>query len=355
MIATIIIIILITGGSVSRFYLKNSLLDSFVLLMASIIGILVAFTYYEPVAAMVIGKGVIVQSAQGWCLFIIYALTTVIVAVICDQIVGSNIDLGNGAKITAAIVCGLLVGLMSSGVLIASFSMEPPSMMSYNRFDETINLQNPKSPIIPVDTIVTGLYGWIADGAMGSKKKFSLYHTDFLDQIHINRRKTKEGAVSVAGKGAISIPRNGVKLEDNDGQARTLIRVKIKNNKIADGGTATKGGTIAFTPGQFRLVCQKKRPDGKFSGKIKVLYPVTYRIAAAKKKSRKKVSDLGELVMLDRDSFIKKMAPVELAFEVPSGITARYLQFRNNVMIEVPGPATEDELKEYGDPFAKNG
>lgn len=355
MIVTIIVIILMTGGCLSRFYLKNSLLDSFVQLIASIIGILVAFTYYEPLAAILISKGFIVQSAQGWCLFIIYALTTVIVAVICDHIVGSNIEFANSAKIVAAIVCGLLVGLISSGVLIASFGMEPPSVMCYNRFDETINLRNAKSPIIPVDSLATGLYAWMADGAMGSKKKFSLYHTDFLDQIHVNRHKKKAGAALVAGKGSISIPRNGVKIEDNDGQAITMVLVKIKNNKIADGGTATKKGTIAITPGQFRLVCRKKRSDGSFSGKTNVLYPVTYRVATAEDKSRKKVEDLGELVTLDRDIFIKKMAPVELAYEVPSGMTARYLQFRNNIMIEVPRPATEDEMKENGDPFAKNG
>ncbi|MBW8035385.1 MAG: hypothetical protein FVQ79_07090 [Planctomycetes bacterium] len=353
MIVTIIIIILMTGGCLSRFYLKNSLLDSFVQLMASIIGVLVAFTYYEPVAALVINKGFIVQSAHGWCLFIIYAITTVIVAVICDQIVGSNIDLGNGAKIAAAIVCGLLVGLMASGVLIASFGMDPPSVMSYNRFDETIILKNPKKPIIPVDSLVTGLYAWMADGAMGSKKKFSLYHTDLLDQIHINRHRTKEGAALVAGKGTISIPRNGVKIVDYDGQAITMARVKIKNSKIPNGGATDKKGNIAITPGQFRLVCQKKRPDGSFSGDIKVLYPVTYRVAT-KNKFHKKVSDLGELIALERNSFVNKMAPVDLTFEVPSGITARYLQFRNNVMIEVPGPATEEELKE-NDPFAKNG
>ncbi len=351
MIATIIIIILITGGSVSRFYLKNSVLDSFVLLMSSIIGILVAFTYYEPVAAMVISKGFIAESAQGWCLFIIYTITTIVVAVICDQIVGSNIDFGNGAKIAAAVVCGLLVGLMSSGVLVASLGMQPPATVTYNRFDETINLRNAKSPFIPVDSFVTGLYGRMADGAMSSKKKFSLYHTDYLDQVHVNRHKSKEGAALVAGKGAVSIPKNGVKIEDDDGQATTWVRIGISNKKIADGGSANKEGVVAITPGQFRLVCQKQT-NGSFSGKIEAIYPIKYRVTT-KDETHKEVSNLGELETLDRENFVNRKAPVELVFDVPSGMMARYLQFRNNVMIEVPRPATKDELDE-ADPFADN-
>jgi len=353
MIATIIIIILITGGIVSRFYLKKSLLQSLALLMSSIIGILVAFTFYEPLATLAINKGLLIQSAHGWCLLILYVLTTTIVAVICDQIVGSNIDLGNFAKVAAAVVCGLIFGLISSGVLVASFSMQPPAVISYNRFDETINLRNPKTPIIPADKFATSLYGWMADGAMASKKKFSLYHADYLDQMHINRHKSKQGAALVAGKDAISIPRNGVKIEDNDGQLLTMVRVKIKNSNIADGGAADKKGNVSITPGQFRLVCQKKRPDGSFSAQVKVLYPVIYNVTVIEDNSYEKVEDLGQLIPLQRDIFVGKKAPIDLAFEIPSNITARYLQFRNNVMIEVPRPATEEQLEE-SDPFKNN-
>lgn len=355
MIATIIIIILVTGGSVSNFYLKKSVLDSFSFLIASIIGLLVAFTYYEPVSAMIINKGFMVQAAQGLSLFIIYTLTTVIVGVISDQIVGSNIDFGHGVKIATTIVCGLLVGLISSGIIVTSLGTFPPIALSYNRFDDTIHLQNAKSLIVPVDSFVTGLYGHMADGAMSSKKKFSFYHSDFLNHIYINRHRSKENALLVAGKGAVSIPKNGVKVEDIDDSATTLIRIGIKNKKISDGGIATKKGTTAITPGQFRLVCQKKKPDGSFSGEIKTIYPVTYRIVLDKDDSRREVSDLGVLVILDRDNFKNRTAPVELAFKVPSGMTANYLQFRNNVMIEVPWPATKEQLENEGDPFAEKG
>lgn len=353
MIVTLIIIILIIGASVSRFYLKNSILQSLALLMSSIFGMIVAFTFYEALAALAISKEFMVQSAHGWSLLALYALTTVIITVISDQIVGSNIELGQGAKTAAALICGLLVGLISSGIVVAAFEMQPAGKKSYNRFSDTINLNNPKKPMIPANVIVTALYGHIANGAMSSKKKFSLYHTDFLDQMHLNRHKSKQGAALIAGKDAIKIPRNGVMIEDNEGQMLTMIRVKIKSTKISKGGAANKAGTLAFTPGQFRLVCQKKRPDGSFSGRIRVLYPVTYRVTAGEDTSRKEIENLGQLVPLGRDNLVGNNAPVDLAFEIPSDITARYLQFRNNLMVEVPKPATEEQLEEYN-PFKNN-
>ena len=349
MIVTIIIIILITGGFVSHFYLKCSPLTSFVTLMASIFGMLVAFTYYEVLAGFIINKGYIAQWAQGFCLILIYALTTVIVRVICDYIITAEIDFGQPAKVITAIVCGVIVGFISSGVIVTALATTPPGALSYNRFDEIVNLRNPKNPLIPVDSIVTGLYGWIADGAMASKSKFGLYHADFLNQIHLNRHKAENGAVQIAGTKAVSIPKNGARItQDKDGPEYTLIQTKISGREIANGGIVLKTGKAAFTPGQLRLICQQKRPNGAFAGRIVTLYPIKYRVNA-EGKDFKKVSDLGELVTLDRDKFVNRAARVDLAFEVPSNMTPRYLEFRNNFVIRVPKTLTEEELKDIAD------
>jgi hypothetical protein len=349
MIVTIIIIILVTGGFVSNFYLKCSPLASFVTLMASIFGVLVAFTYYEVLAGFIINKGYVVQWAQGLCFILLYALTTVILRLICDYIVGADIiDFGQPAKVITAIVCGVIVGFISSGMIVTALAMTPPGVMSYNRFNETVNLRNSKKPFIPVDSIACGLYEWIADGAMASKNKFGLYHSDFLDQIHLNRHKAKDGAIQIAGSEAITIPKNGVIIKPGkDGLEYTIIQTKISGRAIADGGIVLKTGEAAFTPGQLRLICQQKRLDGAFTGRIMTVYPVKYRIAA-ENKTFEEVSDLGELVTLDRNSFDKRVARVDLAFEVPSNMTPRYLEFRNNFVIQVPKPLTEEELKNAG-------
>lgn len=345
MIVTIIIIILVTGGFVSHFYLKCSPLTSFITLMASIFGVLVAFTYYEVLAGLMINKGYVVQWAQGLCFVVIYALTMVILRVICDYIVGADIDFGKPAKVITAIVCGVIVGFISSGMIVTALAMTPPGTLSYNRFNETVNLRNPKKPFIPVDSIVTGLYEWIADGAMASKNKFGLYHADFLDQIHLNRHKAKGGAIQIAGSEAVTILKNGARItQGKDGQEYTIIQTNLSARTIVDGGIVIKTGQAAFTPGQLRLICQQKRPDGAFTGRIMTVYPVKYRVNA-EKKNFKTVSDLGELVTIDRSSFDKRVARVDLAFEVPSNMTPRYLEFRNNFIIKVPKPLTEEELK----------
>ncbi|MBN1456878.1 MAG: CvpA family protein, partial [Sedimentisphaerales bacterium] len=327
-IAAIIIIVLLT---MAYFYLKSPLLTSVATMFAAIIAVLVAFNFYEIVAEQLLSRGHGGQWAQPSCLLLLFVITLVLLRAACDQIVGANIEFGSIPKQIVAVVCGFVVGFIISGTLIVILAMSPLSpSMPYERFPiegaklNADRLGSNKS--LMADGFVCGLFKLASKGSLSSKKSFDVYHADFLDQLHINRRNTgkERGEVPIiAGKKSIIVPsKNGVRISEDD---FTIVRAGVKSGSIQKDGAALGTNSISLTPGQFRLVCKKKAEIADMQGSAIAIYPLQYQWASMAQRNpmdEDSKVDLDENIALDTRQFIAKAAGraawMDLVFKVPS-------------------------------------
>jgi hypothetical protein len=343
----LILTLIITIASVAHFYLKFAPLKSFIPFLSAIIALVVAFSYYELVAGWLVSKGFIPQVAHSLCYLLIFAICSLGLNFLLGFVVGSNVDFGPLTKNICAVVFGILTGLIVSGVVVVSLSLAPlRKSIPYARFDETINVSDPSSSIIPVDSFVVGIYNMISKGALGGGNRFDVVHANFLDQIHLNRYAVKAGVGIVAGEGAAFVEKFGVrKKELPGGDVRTVVELHIKNKKIKKGGAMGSDNKVTFALAQARLICDI---DGKreLTGKnVKVFYPERYLLKGQPAKNDVKLS---EVISFAGESFVKtsggKAARIDLAFRVPVGLTPRLLQFKANNVITLPKIATQEEI-----------
>jgi len=197
---SVVLTVIIVIGMMGRFYLKFSPLKSFMVLICSIIGVVVAFSYYESLSGLLVSKGILVQSAQAMCFFVLYLITSLGLEYVLDYIVGSKIDFGNPAKISSAVILGALTGVIISGMFVTFLGLLPMRrMIPYSRFGDSIQkIKSPSKTIIPCDDFVAGIYKLVSNG-FSSKNRFDVVHANFLDKIHLNRFMSKEKGVLADG------------------------------------------------------------------------------------------------------------------------------------------------------------
>ncbi len=363
-----ILILIIVLLSVAHFYLKSGALVSFATFAAAVFGVIVAFTYYEPLTNMLLSRGYGLQWAAAGIYVVLFVLTFAVIRTAADFMFGQDVELGNVITKMTAIVCGIVTGLIISGVVLVALAMAPISAKwPYARLGDgesavtVANLGSPSKPMIRADGIVTGLFDWISRGSLSSKKSFAVYHTDFLNQVHLNNYKAKKKVYTVAGKSAVSVPKKGVRKLDGDNDNLTVVRMEVKNADVKKGGARGAEGDVTFTLGQIRLICKPKgQTDTR--GSATAVYPegrVVSRRTADKEADKKDLTgamsgrvlekrSLDEIIKLDREEFKigsrSVDARVDLAFKVPSGMEGVLLEFKQNVAVNVPAsvPASEE-------------
>ncbi len=350
----LITIIVIMVASAMFFYLKSSLLTSIAMLFAAIIAVLVSFNYYELLAYQLISRGHGGQWAHPGCLVLLFVITFVLIRVGSDQVVGANIDLGYMPKAIVSTTCGLAVGFILAGVIVVALAMSPLSPSTpYERFRasgkiDAARVSSSKSMI--ADSFVIALFKSASKGSFSSKKSFDVYHADFLDQLHLNRKGLgdgeKPGVPMIAGEKSIIVPsRNGVRTNEEN---FTIVRAGIKGGSIEKGGSSLKGSSVSFTPGQLRLLCKKKANDTK--GSAIAVYPVEYQLLDGPMRESDEEDaglNLNEVVNIDSKSLVKRKgsraAWMDLYYKVPSGYQAMFLQFRNNAIAKLSKPVVETQ------------
>ena len=354
MLATIQVA-LITIMCVAQFYLKNNPLTSFVTAVSAMLGMMIAFNFYELLGGLLIQKGYLVTYANGICFLLLFGVCFALFRVLSGLLVGSSIDFGNIAKTISAIVFGIITGLIVSGCLMIAVNMAGLSgKLSYKRFDDTITkptLDNPHKCIIPADDFVAGLFGWISKGSMSSKKSFAVYHADYINKLHLSKHLIKDGVLPVSSRKAINIPAQGVRpAETSEGQKYTAIRLEIDSSKIDKGGAADKDSNLSFGLYQVRVICKNTGQKNTFGSASKVIYPTSNVVLFPGGKPQKKVIPFGETLKFEKDEFTsakgKRLALIDLAFEIPSGMEAVLLEFKNIAVVEVPKVSTSDNVEE---------
>ncbi|MHC4583734.1 MAG: hypothetical protein ACYS3N_04355 [Planctomycetota bacterium] len=370
--ASLAVVIIILGCAAYQFF-KGTFVRAFATIIIAICASIAAFAFFEALANVFISRSdagkflSIVPWAQPLCfalLFIIVfgALQTGLIFLTHLQ----PVDLGFLPERIGRVVCGILLGLILSGLLLTTLGMAPlPNKYPYQRFDGKLN-----KVLLNTDGFATGLFGIISKGSLSGKRSFATIHPDFLDQIHLNRQIS--GTPLVTSKTpAISLPkptepavwpapeslneqisqlvselnRQG-KLKDestnklismpapvsNDYQP-TIVRVGIRNTALSSKPKINGG---IFMLSQLRLICkQQGYGDELLAGTGINIYPIGHLKAAGQ-------IQVSTEIKLDRKDDFKNNARekwIDFVFCIPRDYVPMLLEFKQNSIIEIPSKA----------------
>jgi hypothetical protein len=358
----LLVIVIIVLLAMAQFYLKSKAMTSFATMMAAIFGSVLAFSYYEPVSGFLIARGQGGQWAQAGIFIVLFIFSFGLLRVLADVIWDPDTDFGAIATKVSAVVCGLATGLIISGVVVVALAMTPSAAKwPYPRFGDgqtaISDVRSAKRPPIGADGLVCGLFSWMSKGSLSSSRSFAVYHTGFLDQLHLNGYKAKGGVSRVAGKDAITVPRKGLRRLDGDNDNLTAVRMEVRRGSIKQGGAGEGKDGVSFMLGQVRLVCKKQGADNT-RGAGEAVYPegrIVPRRSDPEGKGKALTGvmsgrvmmpgTLDEVVTFTNDDFTRSgRAALDLAFQIPSGMQPVLLEFKDNVVVSVGGvePASEE-------------
>lgn len=293
----------------------------------------VAFGYFEFLSdVLFVRRGV--ESLMPWAQMLSFALLFVLAFAIlqtgASRLISKNINLGLRPEQVGRVCCGILLGLMLSGLLLTAVAMGPLlSKYPYQRFDSTrLDVERPnKGALLNADGFVTGWFSLISRGGMSGERSFSALHPRFLDQLYLNRLGGGEISI-ITGPEAIEIPREKAVwtapegLQGAEGKGNlTIVRVGIKQ----------KSGK--FTLSQVRLICKQKDDAKKpFAGKGINVYPVGYL----------RTPELLEIKRLNEPVEVWQKF-IDFAFEIPENFVPVLVEFKQNNVAQVPAPVPAEQ------------
>ncbi|MCI0498351.1 MAG: CvpA family protein [Planctomycetales bacterium] len=348
MIIGTVLTVLVILMTLAYFNLKCSIMSSLSTLLAAVLATIIAFSWYEWAAELFVSRGYGAEWAHFGCFLLLFVLAIAILRALADLLMGTNVDLGKPAKITAALACGFLTGLILSGILLVSLGMLPmQGKVFYTRFDpeKPVSLSSPKTPLLNADGFVCGLYRVASAGSMSSDKSFGVVHADFLSQIHLNRLKAGQNVPAVNSRKSLVLPSGKDQkpvrtMNIPDRGEKTVVRMGIKAKNIADGGANNGSGEVQFFPAQIRMICKPAGLDKELlRGSGKAIWPAGFLEKGVFVEKK-----LDEIIKPETKGLKDRIVWMDVVFDVPSGQKGILLQFKQCAMAELPEavPTTED-------------
>jgi hypothetical protein len=348
-------VVLIVVACTAYQYFKGTFVKAFAAFITAILAGAVAFAYFELLADVSIGRGsnsrfpALVPWAQPLSLALLFIISFAILQTIVAQLAKKKVDLGKLPEQIGRVVCGILLGLMLSGLLLSALAMAPlPNNYPYQRFDAAkADPQKPKKVLLNADGFATGWFTMLSKGSFSAGKSFAVLHPNFLDQAFLNRH-TDDISITTSDQ-AIDLPRKkpGEQkaiaawpaprgLQTMDGQAipprseykLTIVRVQVKRQ------------AGQFTLSQLRLICKNKdHAKNRLAGAAINVWPEGYYAGPDKLDT----PGLNHVIALTSTDFKKGVREIDFAFYVPSGFVPVLLQFKQNTMIDVPAMLNANE------------
>lgn len=337
----LVMILLVLILTLAFFYLKCTMMQSLITLWSAVVSTILAFSFYENAADLFISRGYGLQWALVGSYVVLFIVSFAVLRSACEYLVGVNIDLGSKVKASAAVICGLLTGLVFSGNLLVAMGLLPlQGSVFYSRFDPAgpVNPTSPKAPALSTDGFVSGLYGLISSGSMSSGKSFNVLHADYLTHIHLNKLKVKDSVLIVSSPEAIAIPskkgQQPVRLWTTpDSKELVVVRMGIIAKKIAEGGANNAEGKVAFFPAQIRLIAKEKAADSAgnpLAGSAEAFYPAGFIRDGLLVKA-----ELNETISPDPKELKDRILWLDVAFDMPQGYNPVLIEFKLNAAADL--------------------
>jgi len=344
-------------------YQKSTLLKSFATLIVTLSAGVVAFAFFEPLANIFLSRSdnsrleMIVPWAQTLSFALLFIVIFSALQTIVGRLIKQKIDLGNITERIGRVICGLFLGLILSGIVLTVLLMSPlPLQYPYPRFESTRpNPNNPSKVFLNPDGFVTGWFSLLSRGSLRSKRSFAALHPSFLDETFLNRIGYSNDIPIVSGAGSILAPQRqsgqekalavwpapeelknsqGKSLPPKSRHHLNIVRIGIKSRGLKKAGK--------FTPSQLRLICKRKRAAHKpLLGKSQYAYPLGYMV----EENRLKIVGLNEQINISFEDFEEgsRVKWLDFGFYVPDGYVPVLLGFKQNTILELPAPVTQDE------------
>jgi hypothetical protein len=367
-------VVLIILGCAAIQYFKGTVVRAFATIIIAICASMVAFGFFEVLANVFISRGdnsrflSLVPWAQTLCFLLLFILTFAILQTGLTLLTRHPVDLGFLPERIGRVICGLIVGLIVSGLLVTAFEMAPlPLGYPYQRFDPMkLDVKRPKGVLLNANGFATGVFSLLSNGSFSGKRSFASLHPDYLDQLFLNRLlgagevgivsstapaievpkpavwpapqaiaeqvdafvgelRTRGGKVAYDQAGAsVSLP-----VSPESGYIPTIVRVGIKRKAIK-GASAVNGG--AFTPSQLRLICKRKGyGDDPLAGTATNIYPIGHLKSADQ-------IQVSPQIKVGTDDFQDNAGTkyIDFVFCVPNGFDPVLVELKLNSVVEIP-------------------
>lgn len=346
-----LVVLLIILGCAALMYLKGTFVKAFAALIVAVCSSIVAFSFFELLANVFIGRDLVIPWAQPISFALLFIVTFAVLQTAAVQLIRQPVDLGMWPERIGRVVCGIFLGLFLSGLLLTTLAMMPiPNKYPYQRFDERYpDAERPNKVLLNPDGLVTGFFSTISSGSFSGKRSFATLHPEFVSQSFLNRHNAPDGVPGITKSQAIEVPKKnaawyapeGIKdtegnpISAKSGHILTLVRIGIKQSAVIEAGT--------FTPAQLRLICKQQTADtgNPLAGKGKIAYPVGYIAGPDLLKTKR----LGDTIKVTRDDFESDSRTrwIDFAFYVPNGFVPVLAEFKQNSIAEVPPLATAEQ------------
>jgi len=348
-----LIVVLIVLGCAALQYLKGTLVQAFAAFIITICASVVAFAYFEVLANVFIGRELLIPWAQLLSFVLLFILTFAILRTLAAQLSRQPIDLGLWPERIGRVVCGILLGLVLSSLLLTALAIAPiPNNYPYQRFDQRRpDAERPNKVLLNTDGLAAGLFSTVSSGSFSGKRSFATLHPAFIDQLFLNRHNVADDVSIVTSSQAIEVPRKRETppcwlapedIKDSDGNPvspksdhnLTFVRVGIKKSAVGEAGT--------FALSQLRLICkQQAGTRNPLAGKGQNIYPIGCRM----EDDTLQIKRLNDVVRVSRPDFEKdsRVKWIDFAFYVPAGSVPVLLEFKQNSIAEVPPPVTAEQ------------
>ncbi|MBP7049823.1 MAG: CvpA family protein [Phycisphaerae bacterium] len=346
--------LVIMAGCAVFLFLKGTLAQGIAMIFNALIAGFAAFGFYEWLADYLVkySPGIAVWAPM-ICFLLLFVLVFAILQAVAMQISKEKISLGKLPEQIGRPATGVVLGYVVTGHLLVAAAMAPiPSQYPYPRFEErNPNPSTPKKALLSPDGFVAGLFGTVSGGSLsplGEPKSFALLHAGFVDQLYLNRLKSKDAPLMTSTP-AINVPaKNGVweapeGLRDSNGKPVSaqagknlmLARVEIRKSALKD--------AAKFTLSQFRLVCGPKTGAAEpLAAKGEAVYPAGYIGSSG----RLDAKSLAELITIDPAKVSADSVTIDLAFHVPTNLVPVLIEFKRNNVARVSAVAAAEDAPE---------
>jgi len=338
MTAVIILLITVIAGILYQ-HLQGTLLRSVMTIFTVISAAIIAFSFFEPLAALLISRGSSTSTAasywQPMSFLLLFIVSFAVLQAAASTLARKSVTVDPLAEKIGKLLCGAVSGFILAGLLIIVLDMVPLSnKIPYQRFGSSNpNPNKPNKALMNPDGLITGLFCMVSKGSLGGQTSFTVVHPSFIDEVFLNRLADEESINLVTPSTSFEVPQKAAAwLAPSDIKAADGTDVTAKTGHeliVVRLGIMRKGSN--FSTSQIRLICNQK-DDESFRGPAINIYPVGYLIAADRIERKK----LGEKIAVLEEDYKTKVKWMDFVFDVPNTHTPALVAFKQNNITTVP-------------------
>lgn len=368
MFMNLLVIVFVLG--IAYTWTVRGVFNAMVHAMCVLFGGAIAFAVWEPLAMLLLGVSgspIVEGMAWGVALIVPFVIAMVVLRIITDKVITSNIKSNKAIDYAGGAAFGLVSSILTAGILVIAtgYMRLPSSFLGYQPVWYAEDRAGAGSLVenqrlwIPVDTITAGVYKNLSNGSMASAESLAKWYPDltltgFSARINPGegaaRNAITEDAFEVQSSYIIGNTNGSSERSDTigdqgymtiDGENASGIRGYIAGYVVEFGPKAKekgdKGGQVVVSNGQVRLLTENNE-----DGSTNTIFP----LAVISESSEQ--GQYGRWIFDGDDVFItstggKSRVPMGFEFYVPANERPLALYVKN---IRVPVESMDD-AKEF--------